>query len=170
MKKEKSAVRKNNSNPAAPVIEEIKITEDTLCVVTFNLLGAFKKRESNANTKEEVRKMKASPILDENKKGRFLCNSYNSPGRKLKEGEKLPKTYYVGSTTYNPYSEYKCSQRRVYSADSLAVLVSSEMRPFNFKKSQWENMSIKDRLMEQFSIDAATLNPVSPGFSFEFVN
>lgn len=171
MKKEKPAVRKKESKPAAlPVVEEVKITEDTICIVTFNLLGAFKERQSNANTKEEIRKMKLSPILDENKKGRFICHAYGAPGRKLKPEEPLPRNYYVGPKVYKPYSEYKCTQRRVYSANALEGLSSPEVRPFRIGKKQWDTMSIKDRLMTQFAIDASSMNPINPGFTFEFVN
>ena len=171
MKKEKPAVRKKESKPAAlPVVEEIKITEDTICVVTFNLTGAFKERQSNANTKEEIRKMLMSPFLDKNKKGRFICTGYNMPGRKLKEEEPLPRNYYEGPKVYKPFTYHKCTQRRVFNADSLLYLSSLEARPYNVNKKQWEGMSVKDRLAMQFSIEANSMNFVNPGFTFEFVN
>lgn len=170
MKKEKLAVRKKDSNSTASVIEEINITGDTICIVTFNLPGAFKERQSNANTKEEICKMKLSPILDENRKGRFICSGYNMPGRKLKDGEPLPKNYYEGPKVYKPCVYHKCTQRRVFNADSLLYLSSLEARPYNVNKKQWEGMSVKDRLAMQFSIEANSMNFINPGFTFEFVN
>lgn len=170
MKKEKSAVETKNSTPAAPSVEKIKITEDTVCVVTFNLAGAFKERQSNANTKEEIRKMKMSPFLDKNKKGRFICTGYGVPGRKLRDDESLPKNYYEGPKEYKPCTYHKCVQRKVFNSESLLYFSSLEARPYNVNKKQWEGMSIRERLMMQFFIEANSLNLINPGFTCEFVN
>ena len=169
MKKSKIATKKKDSILVVPV-SEIQITEDTTCVVNYALLGAFKERQSNASSKEEIWKMKASPILDENKKGRFICAHYGAPGRKLRPDEALPKNFYMGSKEYKPYSVATCYQRRTYSSESLLYLSSEEARPFGVTKKAWEMMSTNDRLRMQFAIEAASVNPVEPSFNFEFVN
>lgn len=171
MKTKKLAVEKKNSTlPADPTVADVKITEDTCCVVTFNLAGRYKDRQSNANTKEEIRKMKASPILDENKKGRFICARYHSEGRKLEPDEPLPKTFYEGSKEYKPCYFHKCYQRRTYNAESLLYLSSPEARPYNIGKKQWEDMSVRDRLEVQFTIEALSMNSINPGITYEFIN
>lgn len=174
MKKAKIAVGKKNSKPAAAqTVTEIKITEDTTCVVTYVLPGAFASRQSNASTKEEIWKMKLSPFIEENKKGIFLCAYPGAKGRKLDSNrtitEQVPN-YYTGSTEYKPCKYHKCYKRQVYSAESLSYLSSEEARPFGFTKKQWDDMSIKARLEAQFAIDAVSLNSINPGFKFEFVN
>lgn len=165
MKKETVVAGKKNSKPAT-----IKITEDTICIVSFNLPGAFKDRQSNANTKEEIRKMKLSPFLDENKKGRFICSGYGMEGRKLDPKAPLPKNFYLGSKVYNPPTYHTCYERRTYNSESLAYLSSIDARPYNINKKIWDNMSIVNRLEAQFAIDAKSVNPIDPSFTFEFVN
>lgn len=172
MKKQvKPVAEKKDSNPAAnQAVTDVKITEDTVCIVNFVLAGAFANRQSNAATKEEIRLMKLSPFLDENKKGRFICSGYGMPGRKLKPDEKLPKNFYMGSKEYKPCSYHKCYERRVYSAESLMFLSSLDGKPYQVGKKQWESMRVYDRLAMQFAIEANSLNFINPGFTFEFVN
>ena len=171
MKKSNFANGKKNSKPLASVSkQEVQITDETICVVSFNLAGAFKDRQSNAGTKEEIRKMLASPFIETNKKGRFVCAGYGLPGRKMEANEPLPKNYYEGSKTYKPCTYHKCTQRRVYNSESLRYLSSTEARPFGFTKGQWENMSIVERLTAQFASEATSMNYINPGFTFEFVN
>ena len=169
MKKQESVVVRKNSNPTTTE-SKVQITEDTICIVSFNVPGAFKERQSNANSKEEILKMKMSPILDENKKGRFICSRYGAPGRKLAPGESLPANYYVGSKEYKPYSVQTCTQRRVYTSESLEYLSSLDAKPYNIGRNQWLALSVKDRLEMQFAIDASSVNPINPSFTFEFVN
>lgn len=156
-----------NSNPSASIT---RINEDTFCVVNFMLPGAFAKRNSNANTKEEIKKMKMSPILDENKKGRFICPTYGAPGRKLQPGEPLPKHFYVGPKHYNPATYHTCALRRVYHSEALQALSSDEARPYGYTKKQWDTMGVYNRLSAQFKIDAEELFPGNPSVTFEFVN
>ena len=170
-KRIKIAAEKKDSKPAAnQPVTDIKITEDTVCVVNFVLPGAFADRQSNANTKEEIRLMKMSPFLDENRKGRFICTGYGIPGRKLKPDEKLPKNFYLGPKEYKPCRYHKCYERRVYNADSLQYLSSLDGKPYHVGKKQWESMKVYDRLAMQFAIEANSMNFINPGFTFEFVN
>lgn len=169
-KKKIATVKKDSKSVADQPVTDVQITEDTTCVVNFNLAGAFADRQSNANTKEEIRKMKASPILDENRKGRFICSRYGAPGRKLRPDEPLPKNFYVGSKEYKPCKFHKCTLRRVYNSESLLYLSSLDARPYNVGKKQWENMTIHDRLVFQFASEANSMNFINPGFTFEFVN
>lgn len=171
MSKNKSANLPKNSKQVAQVAEpDVKITEDTTCIVNFRLLGSFSLRQSNAGKKEEIQKILKSPFLEENKKGRFICSGYGAPGRKLKDDEALPKNFYKSDKEYKPFSYHECSQRRAYSSEALQFLCSDEGRPYSIKKSVWDSLSKKEKLQAQFAIDAAELNPICPGFSFEFVN
>ena len=171
MKKKKIVTVQKNSKPVAEqTVTVVQITEDTTCIVNFNLAGAFKNRQSNAGTKEEIHKMKSSPILDENRKGRFICTSYNTPGRKLRPNEPLPKSFFVGSRGYKPCTFHKCTLRRVYNSESLLYLSSIEACPSNIRRKQWENMTVYERLISQFTSEANSMNFINPGFTFEFVN
>ena len=153
-----------NSNDKVSVI-----TDETTCIVTFNLAGAFKERQSNANTREEVNKMKASPIIEENHKGRFVCSRVGAPGRKLRPDEPLPRNYFSGPTEYKPCRYHKCYLKRIYNPDAVQYLSSLDARPKNINKSRWENMTEIERLQWQFSIDANAMNSINPGFTFELV-
>lgn len=171
MRKKKIATVQKNSKPvASQTVTGVQITEDTTCIVNFNLAGAFADRQSNAGTKEEISKMKTSPVLDENKKGRFICAKYGVPGRKLNPNEPLPKNFYVGSKGYKPCTFHKCTLRRVYNSESLLYLSSVEACPSNIRRKQWENMTVYERLVSQFTSEANSMNFINPGFTFEFVN
>ena len=172
MKKQiKSTAEKKNSTPVVnQPVTDVKITENTVCVVNFVLAGSFADRQSNASTKEEIRRMQTSPFLDENKKGRFICAGYGLPGRKLKPEEKLPKNFYLGQKDYKPCRYHKCYERRVYNSDALAYLSSLDGKPYQIGKKQWEGMTVCERLQLQFSIDACSMNSINPGFTFEFIS
>lgn len=162
--------QKDSKLPIDQTVADFKPTEDTICIVNFALAGAFKERQSNAATKEEIQKMLRSPFIEENKKGRFVCAGYGLPGRKLNPGEPLPKNYYEGSKEYKPCTYHKCYQRRVYNSLAVAYLSSEEARPSYIGRKAWENMSVPERLSVQFAAEAASMNSINPGFSFEFVN
>jgi len=171
MSKKQHATRQKDSNLVVPQnSSEFIFTDDTTCVVNFELSGKFHSRQSNASSKTEKSKMLLSPILDENRKGRFICTSFGAPGRKLGDKEPLPKLYFTSNSEYKPYITYVCTQRRVYNNDALRYLGSDGARPFNIKKPAWDAMKFQARLMAQFAIDATELNPSNPSFTFEFVN
>lgn len=155
MKKEKESSPANNSNGTTQVIDaNAKITHESIAIVTIAEKGAFKCRKSNAGTKEQKEKMKASWCYKKTKKGEFQSHD----GVKwfpLQPGKK-PHNYYGGPKTYNEPETHECYKQIVLNASSVQYYISEDSCPGRSKKerAEWNALSKHERLLRNAQITA----------------
>lgn len=169
-KKKIRDVQKNSKQVALVSKEEtkVKFTPETTAVVTIKEPGAFKTRESNAGTKEQKEKMKASWIYLKVRKG---DDYVDDSGKTLRPGEyqskdgvkwyplkpgKMPNNYYEGPKSYNPPQYHECLKQIKINAEAVQYYISDEACPGRSKKerAEWSTLSKYERFVRNAIVTA----------------
>lgn len=167
MAKKKTSNKQKNSKPvtqenSTPKTKEtVKFTPETTVQVTFFEKGIIIKK-SNANSKEEIQKMKVSPTVDLEKKRVLMTDRrsgkvYWSPVT----GQFPLKYFYQGSKHYNEPKYREVSQKVIWNSYCVQYFTSDEGKPIGYK-GNWKKMGKVERLK-------ANIEHTANGRSYEFI-
>lgn len=102
--------------------------EESKVVLTIQLEGTQGATASNSSSKEEINKMKMSPVIKDPSKVK-----------------NLPKNFYEGDKKFNPTPVKSCSKRLVLGYTALSYFISDSC-PSGVNKKIWDRLNETQRL------------------------